>query len=232
VSAALLERGVGGSGLPSIPATRGSVDVIIRVVADDFELTRKEMLSLDRTAHMVQARHVSMWLARRLTGLSFPRIGDQFGHRDHTTIMHGCSRIDGLMLRDAVVSERVIRLMSAITEGMAAETSPAAAPKMVPRQPSMDTIIRIAAGSFQVTERDILSYRSDASSMRARHVAMWLARRLTKASVAAIGRRFGRRARSVAYAIERIDTTMESDAEVGQLVLGLMDCLTLPPVAA
>jgi chromosomal replication initiator protein len=96
----------------------------------------------------------------------------------------------------------------------------------------MDTIIRMVAPSFGVSERDIVSDRQDETTLLARQTGMWLARRLTKASLPAIGRRFGRNRHTVSHSIERIDTMLESNAGLGQVVLGLMDCLTLPPVAA
>ena len=120
VSAPGMDRGVGGSGAPPKP----SVNTIIRVVADDFGMRWLEMISGRRNTRLVRARQVAMWLARRLTRLSYSAIGREFGRRDHTTIIYGCSRIDALMMTDADLAERVIRLMSALAEGMAVQTSP------------------------------------------------------------------------------------------------------------
>jgi chromosomal replication initiation ATPase DnaA len=231
MSAVGLQWVVEGSVLPPRPQAP-TVAMIIDVVADDYGLTAKQTVSMQRGAAKVRARQVSMWLARRLTSQSFPQIARQFGDRDHTTVMHGCSRIDELMLVDADLAERVIRLMSAITEGMAAVTSPPKPVRLVPQKPSMDTIIRIVAGHFSVSETDILSERQDDQTVLARHSGMWLARRLTSSSFSIIGRRFCRYHRTVAYAVERIDTMMGSDPELGQHMLSLMDCLTLPRVAA
>jgi chromosomal replication initiation ATPase DnaA len=227
MSTAMMDRGVGGTGKPPAP----SVNLIIGVVADEFGLTVADITSMYRQPRFVLARHVAMWLARRTTGLSYPQIGARFGDRDHTSIMHGCSRIDALMVGDADLSGRVIGLMSAIRQGMAAQMPPPPPAKFVPQRPSLDTIVRMAAGMFQVSEADILSDRQDEATLLARQTGMWLARRLTLSSLPAIGRRFQRRPRTVAHAIARVELRMEQ-GEYGKLVLGLMDCLTLPQVAA
>jgi chromosomal replication initiation ATPase DnaA len=206
--------------------------MIIGVVADDYGMTLKQMLGMQRGAAMVRARQVAMWLSRRLTELSFPQIARQFADRDHTTIMHACSRIDVLMMEDADLAERVIRLMSAFSEGMVVVTSPPQSVRLVPQTPSMDTIIRFVCAAFGVTETDVLSDRQDDTTLLARQTGMWLSRRLTKSPLSIIGRRFCRYYGTVANSVERIDTMMESDRVFGQRVLGLKYGLTLPPVAA
>lgn len=231
MSAPGLDWGVGGSALPPHPLAP-SVAMIIGVVADDYGMTLKQMLGMQRGAAVVRARQVAMWLSRRLTELSFPQIARQFADRDHTTIMHACSRIDVLMMEDADLAERIIRLMSAFSEGMAVATSPPPPVRLVPQTPSMDTIIRFVCASFGVTETDVLSDRQDETTLLARQTGMWLARRLTNSPLSIIGRRFCRYYGTVANSVERIDTMIESDLHVRELVQGLRNSLTLPPVAA
>lgn len=100
---------------------------------------------------------------------------------------------------------------------------------MTPQQPSIDTIMRMLAGVFGVTKQELLAHRRDKTSVLARQTGMWLAARLTSHSLPVIGRHFERDHTSVGQAVKKIDLLMESDPTVGQVILGLMDSLTLPP---
>jgi len=53
-----------------------------------------ELLSKKRNKQLVYPRHIAMYLCRRLTDASFPQIGEQFGGRDHTTVMHATEKIE------------------------------------------------------------------------------------------------------------------------------------------
>ena len=79
-------------GSDEIPA-----DVIIAECAAYFGITREELLGPGRSRPLVAARQVAMYLCRELTPLSLPKIGDAFGGRDHTTVMHADSKIRTLM---------------------------------------------------------------------------------------------------------------------------------------
>ena len=99
--------------------------------------------------------------------------------------------------------------------------------------PAIETIQKLCAGTFQVSLIDLRSQRRDAQSVLARHTAIWLTRRLTKHSTPAIGMHFGGRDHTtILYAISRMEQRIDHDPGIGDLVMGLMDCLTLPPVAA
>lgn len=71
-----------------------SVNAILSCVADFYQIPMVDMLSPRRTATMVRARHIAMYLARNLTSKSFPQIGRLMGRRDHTTILHGVKVIE------------------------------------------------------------------------------------------------------------------------------------------
>lgn len=70
---------------------------ILKAVAEDCGLTRDEIKSPRRLGQLVRARHVVFYLARRLTRLSTPQIGGGVGGRDHTTVLHGCRKIEALL---------------------------------------------------------------------------------------------------------------------------------------
>ena len=60
-----------------------------------FGLTIDDLCSSSRSRQLVQARQIAMYLCRELTQLSLPKIGQQFGGRDHTTVMHADRKIRG-----------------------------------------------------------------------------------------------------------------------------------------
>jgi chromosomal replication initiator protein len=80
-----------------IAAAEACRPLSIRAIQDaaclHFGLTPDELLSRSRTARIVWARQAAMYLAKELTNHSLPLIGEQFGGRDHTTVMHACRRV-------------------------------------------------------------------------------------------------------------------------------------------
>lgn len=96
---------------PSITAIQAAVCVA-------YDITPHEMLSPRGVRHVARARHVAMWLSRRLTDRSYPAIGAAFAGRDHTTVMHAVSRID----RDMSVDPRLRAQVATIQESLQVET--------------------------------------------------------------------------------------------------------------
>ncbi|WP_238695265.1 chromosomal replication initiator protein DnaA [Ornithinimicrobium flavum] len=70
-----------------------TVPTIIREVSDYFQITADELCGQSRSRTLVNARQVAMYLCRELTDLSLPKIGQEFGGRDHTTVMHAERKI-------------------------------------------------------------------------------------------------------------------------------------------
>ena len=64
-------------------------------VCDYFSLTSKDLLGHRRDRKIVQPRQIAMYLCKELTGASFPEIGNEFGGKDHTTVMHSCRKVEG-----------------------------------------------------------------------------------------------------------------------------------------
>ena len=67
--------------------------LIIAQTASYFGLSIEDLCGPSRCRHLVTARQIAMYLCRELTHLSLPKIGEQFGNRDHTTVMHADNRI-------------------------------------------------------------------------------------------------------------------------------------------
>ncbi len=70
-----------------------SIENIQRTVADYYKIKVSEMYSKKRTRNVARPRQVAMALAKELTQLSLPDIGEAFGGRDHTTVLHACRKI-------------------------------------------------------------------------------------------------------------------------------------------
>lgn len=81
-----------------LPASEAEIppNLIIDETAGYFGLTRQDLVSKSRSRPLTNARHVAMYLMRECTGLSLIKIGEAF-ERDHTTAMHGISKVEKLM---------------------------------------------------------------------------------------------------------------------------------------
>jgi chromosomal replication initiator protein len=73
---------------------------IQRAVAEFFGIRIEEMKAKRRTKGVAFPRQVAMYLSRELTDASLPRIGEEFGGRDHTTVMHACDRVKQALIHD------------------------------------------------------------------------------------------------------------------------------------
>ena len=71
-----------------------SIDVIQRVVSEEYHLTPNDLKGKKRSARIVKPRHIATYLCRELTEYSLTEIAQAFGDRDHTTILHSCKLID------------------------------------------------------------------------------------------------------------------------------------------
>lgn len=77
------------------------IDNIQKTVADYYKIKVAELFSRTRTRAIARPRQVAMWLSREVTSHSFPEIGDAFGGRDHTTVIHAVRNIDTLRAKDS-----------------------------------------------------------------------------------------------------------------------------------
>jgi chromosomal replication initiator protein len=93
-----------------------SIENIQKTVADYYQLRLGEMTSKRRTRSIARPRQMAMALAKELTEHSLPEIGDKFGGRDHTTVLHGCSRVRELIAADGKLREDWEKLIRKLTE--------------------------------------------------------------------------------------------------------------------
>ncbi|KIZ39288.1 MULTISPECIES: chromosomal replication initiator protein DnaA [Rhodopseudomonas] len=95
---------------------RIKIEDIQRIVARQYNVSRSDLLSSRRTANVVRPRQVAMYLAKTLTLRSLPEIGRRFGGRDHTTVLHAVRKIEGLVAKDAALSDEVELLKRQLQE--------------------------------------------------------------------------------------------------------------------
>ena len=92
-----------------------SIENIQKTVADYFKLRVADLLSKKRSRSIARPRQFAMTLAKALTNHSLPEIGDAFGGRDHTTVLHGCRRINSLRETDKRVDNDYLNLLRTLT---------------------------------------------------------------------------------------------------------------------
>ena len=103
------------SDLLSIQSRQVSIDNIQKIVTDYYNIKLSDLLSNKRNRSLARPRQLSMSLAKELTTHSLPEIGDAFGGRDHTTVLHACKRISELRTVDNSIEEDYKKLLRAIT---------------------------------------------------------------------------------------------------------------------
>lgn len=72
---------------------RIDINIIQKVVSEYYNLDVNDMKSKKRTQNVAFPRQIAMYLSREITDLSLPQIGEEFGGRDHTTVIHACNKI-------------------------------------------------------------------------------------------------------------------------------------------
>ncbi|MDJ0700314.1 MAG: chromosomal replication initiator protein DnaA [Woeseiaceae bacterium] len=92
-----------------------SIENIQKTVADYFKIRVADLLSKKRSRSIARPRQLAMALAKELTNHSLPEIGDAFGGRDHTTVLHGCRRIEALRETDKRVDDDYLNLLRTLT---------------------------------------------------------------------------------------------------------------------
>ena len=88
-----------------------SIENIQKTVADYYKIKVSEMYSKKRVRSLARPRQMAMALAKELTSMSLPEIGEAFGGRDHTTVLHACRKIVELMETDAQIARDHALLM-------------------------------------------------------------------------------------------------------------------------
>ncbi len=91
------------------------IDNIQRVVCEYYKIKMNDMVSKRRNRSVARPRQVAMALAKELTNHSLPEIGEAFGGRDHTTVLHACRKIKELQEESADINEDMKNLLRSLT---------------------------------------------------------------------------------------------------------------------
>ena len=91
-----------------------SIENIQKTVANYYKIRMADLLSAKRNRSLARPRQLAMSLAKELTNHSLPEIGDAFGGRDHTTVLHACKKISEVCLTDNKIKEDLINLRRAL----------------------------------------------------------------------------------------------------------------------
>ncbi|WP_027709377.1 chromosomal replication initiator protein DnaA [Zooshikella ganghwensis] len=92
-----------------------SIDNIQRTVAEYFKIKISDILSKRRSRSVARPRQIAMALSKELTNHSLPEIGDAYGGRDHTTVLHACRKVKELTEADAEIREDYKNLLRLLT---------------------------------------------------------------------------------------------------------------------
>lgn len=91
-----------------------TIDTIQKMVCDFFDVPYEKLLQKTRKREIVQARQITMFLAKAFTKNSLKTIGEHFGGRDHTTVIHSCQTVKDLMDTDSSFKESVMELQQKV----------------------------------------------------------------------------------------------------------------------
>lgn len=103
--------------VPDQPRRPITIRRIQEVVAEHYDIEIADMWEKRRSKNIAFPRQIAMYLARQLTDASLPRIGEEFGKRDHTTVLHACEKIAQQIQHDAALASVVDILIKKIREG-------------------------------------------------------------------------------------------------------------------
>lgn len=92
-----------------------SIENIQKTVADYYKIKVADMFSKKRTRNLARPRQVAMALAKELTNQSLPEIGESFGGRDHTTVIHACRKVAELRETEADIGRDYLVLLQSLT---------------------------------------------------------------------------------------------------------------------
>jgi len=87
-----------------------NISMIKKVVADYYNLTQQQLVSKSRTRNISTARHIALYLSRKLLDLPYVKIGKEFGNRDHSTVMNSYNKINKLLPKDESLQKAIMDL--------------------------------------------------------------------------------------------------------------------------
>ncbi|MBW4663117.1 MAG: chromosomal replication initiator protein DnaA [Chroococcus sp. CMT-3BRIN-NPC107] len=99
---------------PAIENLEASPDIVLKIIAEEFDVSLEDLKSVSRRREISWARQIGMYLMRQHTDLSLPKIGEEFGGKDHTTVMYSCEKIAQLRANDSSLGQTLRQLSDRI----------------------------------------------------------------------------------------------------------------------
>jgi chromosomal replication initiator protein len=109
---------------PPVEQIEASPEAVINAVADVFDVSVEELKGNSRRREISLARQVGMYLMRQHTDLSLPKIGEEFGGKDHTTVMYSCDKIAQLRNTDPTWGQTLRQLSDRINLASESQKKP------------------------------------------------------------------------------------------------------------
>lgn len=97
-------------GLHRVAKNEISIATIQKQVADFYNITQGDILGKKRVKQIVMPRQIAMYLSRELTDSSLPKIGNEFGGKDHTTVLHAIDKIEAELKKDTDLQNDITKL--------------------------------------------------------------------------------------------------------------------------
>src|SRR3990167_4720706 len=91
-----------------------SIDMVQKTVAEFFRVPLAELRAKKRTMNIVFPRQIAMYLSRQLTAQSLPEIGNAFGGKDHTTVLHSCKKVEQGLAQDREIKNIIEQLLTTL----------------------------------------------------------------------------------------------------------------------
>ena len=99
---------------PPVEKVAASPEIILNVIVETYKVSLEELKGNSRRREISTARQIGMYLMRQHTDLSLPRIGEEFGGKDHTTVMYSCEKITKQQAKDRELSQTLSQLSDRI----------------------------------------------------------------------------------------------------------------------
>ena len=99
---------------PPVETIATSPEIILQVISQELKISIEDLKSSSRRREISSARQIGMYLMRQHTDLSLPRIGEEFGGKDHTTVMYSCDKITKKIEKDRELRETISQLSDRI----------------------------------------------------------------------------------------------------------------------
>jgi chromosomal replication initiator protein len=99
---------------PPVEKVEASPQAVMAAIVEAFDVSIEDLKSASRRREISVARQIGMYLMRQHTDLSLPKIGEEFGGKDHTTVLYSCDKISQLKETDAQLAQTLRQLYDRI----------------------------------------------------------------------------------------------------------------------